>query len=285
MFSWRELINSQLHYTCYKIPYLNFCSLKDTLPPVMICIALDSALLLCAVEEWDNKLISHCTCNNLIGQVSPAKHLWLYDWETWNSLSLLSLSFCCILSSRRVPLTPLSFVPPGGWNGWRCEPSRAENEVGAGREGGGGSCSSRELWCSFSFASVIRPFWLLIAADNYHHHYCYLHQRVRAVTATLCRSFINPATAIWLILEFLTFNVVLMLLFFARCQSVTGLQQRAVNHWVKGHDEAQQSPRIRHCLPVLSPSRAWATCTCVCACVCACVCLCMHVHTRTPPVA
>lgn len=85
---------------------------------------------------WDNNSISHCTCNNLIGQVSPAKHLWLYDWETWNSLSLLSLSFCSILSSRRVPLTSLSFVPPGGLNGWRREP--AGGRRGVGGMGGGG---------------------------------------------------------------------------------------------------------------------------------------------------
>lgn len=52
----------------------------------------------------------------------------------------------------------------------------------------------------------------------------------QAVTAMLCDSFINPGAAIWLILEFLTFNVVLMLLFFAQCQSVTGSEQRTVNH-------------------------------------------------------
>ncbi|KAM3607679.1 uncharacterized protein V6R79_011670 [Siganus canaliculatus] len=32
-----------------------------------------------------------------------------------------------ILSSRRVPLTPLSFVPPGGWNEWWCEPSGGQH--------------------------------------------------------------------------------------------------------------------------------------------------------------
>lgn len=102
------------------------------------CCLLNSALLLSAkgvIDKriWDNNSISCCTCNNLIGQVSPAKHLWLYDWKTWNSLSLLSLSFCSILSSRRVPLTPLSFVPPGGWNDWWCEPSGSRGTTG-GRE-------------------------------------------------------------------------------------------------------------------------------------------------------
>lgn len=63
-------------------------------------------------------------------------------------LSLLSLSFCSILSSRRLPLTPLSFVPPGSWcvlsggrggvGGWGDE----EEEEEGGRER---SRSSREL--------------------------------------------------------------------------------------------------------------------------------------------
>lgn len=57
-------------------------------------------------------------------------------------LSLLSLSFCSILSSRRLPLTPLSFVPPGSWcvlsggrggvGGWGDEEGE---EVGGGGQG------------------------------------------------------------------------------------------------------------------------------------------------------
>lgn len=105
-------------------------------------------------------------------------------------------------------------------------------------------------------------FAFLIADDNYHHHYCYLHQHVRLLQPRVRRSFINPDAAMRLILEFLTFNVVLILPFFARCQPVTGSEHRAVNHGVRGHQETQQSPRIRHCLPVLSPAHVRAAYVC-----------------------
>lgn len=56
-----------------------------------------------------------------------------------------------ILSDRRVPLTPLSFVPPGGWSEWWCELSSGRGGMGgrgeerSEEEGGEGSCSSGEL--------------------------------------------------------------------------------------------------------------------------------------------
>lgn len=46
----------------------------------MVCVSL-SAEGGIDKRMWDNNL-SPCTCNNLIGQVSPVKHLRLYDWET-----------------------------------------------------------------------------------------------------------------------------------------------------------------------------------------------------------
>lgn len=116
-------------------------------------------------------------------------------------------------------------------------------------------------------------FGFLIADDNYHHHYCYLHQRVGLLQPRVRRSFINPHAATRLILEFLTFNVVLILPYFARRQSVTGSEQRAVNQGARGQRGAQPSPRIRHCLPVLSPTQAPAACVCLRSCT--------HVRTHT----
>lgn len=177
-------------------------------------------------------------------------------------LSLLSLSFCSILSSRRLPLTPLSFVPPGSW----CVLSGGMGGMGGWGDGRGRAGSAPlppgSFRCSFSAAVSRVHFSFLIADDNYHHHYCYLHQRVGLLEPCVRRSFINPHAGMWIILEFLTFNVVLILPFFARCQSATGSEQRAVNHGVGGHRGAQQSPRIRHCLPVLSPSQARPACVC-----------------------
>lgn len=190
-------------------------------------------------------------------------------------LSLLSLSFWSILSSHRLPLTPLSFVPPGSW----CVLSGGMGGMGGWGDGRGRAGSTLlppgSFWCSFSSAVSRGRFGFLIADDNYHHHYCYLHQRVGLLQPCVRHSFINLDAAVWLILEFLTFNVVLILPFFAQCQSVTGSEQRAVNHGVRGHREAQQSPRIRHCLPVLSPSRARAACVSARA----------RMRARTPPVA
>lgn len=137
---------------------------------------------------WDNNLISHCTCNNLIGQVSPVKHLWLCDWETWNSLSLLSLSFCSILSSLQSSSHSTEFCTSR-----RLERAAVGAEQRSRREGRGGGWGLGGgllflqgfggLWCSFSFALSSGHFGFLIADDNYHHHYCYLHQCVRLLQA------------------------------------------------------------------------------------------------------
>lgn len=60
--------------------FYNFQCRDSGVCACMVCVSL------CAEEGidkrmWDNNL-SPRTCNNLIGQVSPVKHLRLYDWET-----------------------------------------------------------------------------------------------------------------------------------------------------------------------------------------------------------
>lgn len=127
---WWQWINSiisyaKLQYSCDKVIYNNYYTssfsyaffeeIQSLCLYLSLLPSLPSSPLARGVirrSAWDNNCVPRCTCNNLIGQVSPAKHLslsWLGDM-----MSLLSLSFCSILSSRGVPLTPVSFVPPGG---------------------------------------------------------------------------------------------------------------------------------------------------------------------------
>ena len=236
---------------------------------IMACLCLLCARGVIGKSRQDNHPQTYLQQFNWTSQPSQASPSpWLGDMK----LSLLSLSFCSILSSHRLPLTPLSFVPPGSW----CVLSGGMDGMGGWGDDRGRAGSALlppgSFWCSFSSAVSRGHFGFLIADDNYHHHYCYLHQRVGLLEPCVRRSFINPAAAIWLILEFLTFNVLLILLFFARCQSVTGFEQRAVNRGVGGHRGARQSPGIRRCPPVLSPSQAQAA---------MCLCPCTHARTHT----
>ncbi|KAL7385500.1 hypothetical protein ABVT39_022738 [Epinephelus coioides] len=50
-----------------------------------------------------------------------------YKQEPYFAICMNIRGSWSFLSSRRVPLTPLSFVPPGGWNEWWCEPSGGQH--------------------------------------------------------------------------------------------------------------------------------------------------------------
>lgn len=76
----------------------------------------------------------------------------------------------------------MGFLPPGGWIEQWCELSGDRGGTGGrGEEKGGRRAPVPPGSFDAHLASLLSfgPFWLLIADDNYCHHYCYLHQRVR----------------------------------------------------------------------------------------------------------